>query len=347
VPFVGPSGRLAAEAFRKAGLDFRKDCWITNALICRPPRNQIGDQRRIDYCRPNLLKVLDDLEPEKVVLLGNTAVKSLIGHLWDPDTKELNRWLGWQIPSQKVNAWVCPTYHPSYLLRNERNPVLGLLFVRHLEAVARLEGRPWKEVPDYASQVDLVYNPAEAARVLDRMREKGGLIAFDYETDRLKPDKKDSTIVCCSVCWRGRKTIAFPWKGEATRAMKDLLASPSCHFIASNMKFEDRWSRRFGMRVRNWFWDTMLAAHALDNRKGITSIKFQSFVLLGQALWNKHLERALRTPKDKDDKSCNAENRIRAGVSWDDLLLYCGLDSLLEYLVARIQMRQAGEEVPG
>ncbi|NIS13859.1 MAG: hypothetical protein GWN12_18870 [Thermoplasmata archaeon] len=74
----------------------------------------------------------------------------------------------------------------------------------------------------------------------------------------------------------------------------------------------------------------MQAAHILDNRRGITSIKFQAFVLLGIGEYNARVEQYL------ESETANSLNRI-AEIDTRDLLLYNGLDSLLEYKVAEIQ----------
>ena len=80
----------------------------------------------------------------------------------------------------------------------------------------------------------------------------------------------------------------------------------------------------------------MLAAHVLDNRPGTTGLKFQAFVLLGQKSYNDHIEPLLETKSKKTHI-----NRIHE-IDMDDLLFYNGLDSLLEYKVANIQMNMMG-----
>jgi DNA polymerase I-like protein with 3'-5' exonuclease and polymerase domains len=102
--------------------------------------------------------------------------------------------------------------------------------------------------------------------------------------------------------------------------------------IGCNIKFENNWTKtHLGHNVKNWWFDTMVAAHVLDNRKGITSAKFQAFVQLGQPSYNDHIEPYL--------KGKMGLNKIHE-LDLDDLLLYNGLDSLLEYKVAMIQMKQ-------
>ncbi len=334
--FVGKTGKDLFAVLRKHNVEPREDCWFTNALICRPPNNVIPNDSMIDYCRPNLIKTVRELQPEVIILLGGRAVESLIGWLWKEDLGGVNRWVGWQIPSQRLNAFVCPTYHPSFVARS-KDPVVTKLFEDHLGRACSLKGRPYVTVPNYPSQVEVLFDLDRAAHLLRKMVEKGGTISFDYETDRLKPDHPDARIVCCSVCWEGQKTIAYPWHGPVIEATKDLLAS-NLYKIGQNCKFEHRWTlAKLGVEVRNWKWDCMLASHVLDNRAAITSIKFQQFVQLGAESYDDNIKPYLGSGR----KAGNVPNRIKE-VDLHTLCLYCGMDSLLEFLVAQKQMKEFG-----
>jgi len=211
---------------------------------------------------------------------------------------------------------------------NERGAT-ALLFERHLRAMSKLRGRPWDKPPDYESQVKIEYDPPAAADWLMAIREDD-VIAFDYETNMLKPDSDLARIHSCAVCVNGVRTLAYPWHGEAVRATGVLLKSRT-RKIGANIKFEERWTRKeFGHGVRNWAWDCNLGAHVMDHRPDITSVKFQAFVMLGQALWNDKVEPFFRSD------NCNTPNRI-AKVDMMTLLRYNGLDAVLEYHVAKKQ----------
>lgn len=331
-PFVGSSGQLLSETFTRLGFNLRRDCWITNSVWCHPERNDLPP-RAVEYCRPNLIDAIKRLQPEVVLLFGGSAVESLIGWLWKENVGAVGRWTGWQIPSQRLNAWVHPTWHPSYLLREGNDEsVTRLWFRRHVEAALKKTGRPWKTVPDLGSKVRQTQDPDEAAAWLGKLGD--GPVAYDFETDRLKPDHPDAKILCCAVS-DGKRTLAYPWAGAAVEATWKLLAS-DVPKIGTNMKFEDRWTRRFGKYVRGWWWDTMLAAHVLDNRPGITSVKFQAFVLLGAESWDDEVKSF-----KEGGQSANSPNRLR-DVPWGKMLHYCGLDALLEWKVAMKQRRLMG-----
>lgn len=336
-PFVkqGKSGALIRSAFAKCGVSLDEDCWTTNALICRPPGNAIDDPKKVLHCRPNLIRAVRELKPKSILLFGQKAVKSLIGYLWREDVGSMSQWVRWKIPSQELNAWVCPNFHPSYVMRTKDSAV-ELWFSRYVEEALQLAGRPWKEVPDYAKQVEVILSSEQAAKRIDRLMASSKVAAFDFETNMLKPDSREGRIVCCAIS-NGKKTIAYPWHGVAIKATEKFLLS-DVKKIGYNLKFEDRWVRaKLGFPVRNWVHDGMITAHALDHRKGITGLKFQSFVLLGQPSYNDRIEQFL----DADESGGNSVNNVHK-IAIADLLQYCGLDALLEYKVAIKQKEVLG-----
>lgn len=334
--FVGPTGQLLRRAFDRLGVSLDEDCWKTNALICRPPSNRAPTSQEIDYCRPNLLRALRDCQPRLVIPLGAAAVKSLIGPLWREDVGLISQWVGWKIPLQRGNFWIAPNYHPSYVSRSEgekNGAVVKIWFDRYLEEALSLSGRPWEDVPDYGSLVDVILNPEEASDRIDKMVHAGGAVSFDFETNMLKPDSADARIISCSVCWKGIETISYPWAGSAIGATGRLLRS-DLPKIGANTKFEDRWCRRFfGVGVRNFVWDVMLSSHHLDNRRGITSVKFQAFVRLGQRPWDSEMKQYFESTDER------GVNRI-SEVDLRSLLVYGGMDALMEYKLAEIQKKE-------
>lgn len=339
-PFVGDAGQVLRDALSKFDIDLDRDCWTGNSLRCRPPQNATPTKAQISYCRPFTLTDIKELDPDVIILLGGSAVDSFIGNVWKEDPGGIFRWAGFQIPSHKPNAWVCPTFHPSFVMRKKEEPegeVTQLWFERHLEAAINLKGKPWETPPDYKSQCVVAMEDERAASLIRTMAvsAKAGdyPLAFDYETTTLKPDGPHAEIVSCSVS-DGVTSVAYPWTNRTRDVTWELLQS-NVPMIASNCKFEERWTKRFmGRGASNWDFDTMLAAHWLDNRSSICSIKFQAYVLLGVPDWASHVEPYLKSPGG------NSPNRIRQ-LDWNTLLTYNAVDSLVEWLVAKKQ-KEAG-----
>jgi uracil-DNA glycosylase family 4 len=345
--FVGKTGQLLERSLRSVGIDMRRDCWLTNALICRPPNNAKPSHKEIGYCRANLINTIEKLKPEIIIPIGDAAVESLMTWLWKDKIGSIGRWVGWNIPHQKLNAWICPIWHPSYIARQldpnakKKRPEVPIIWRKHLQQIGTLQGRPWDELPDYASRVQRIVNSHDAERWIESIVKRGtknDYASFDFETNCLKPDWNDAEIISASICFNGKETAAFMWTPRVANAFKKFLRSP-IRKIAANLKFEQRWSlKKLRVPVRNWWYDTMQGAHVMDCRRGITSIKFQAFVLLGQEPYNTAIEPLLKS------KGGSKITQVAKEIDRGQLLTYNGLDSILEYDVCFIQRRIMGHE---
>lgn len=336
VQLVGKSGQLLRKVLRGLGMNL-DDGWKTNAVLCRPPDNKMVTEY-VQCCQATVLKTVKDLKPHVIVLLGKEALESLVHPLWGKDLGSLRKWVGWTIPVAEYGAWVCPTYHPAYLPRAE-DPVLEMMFEDHLETALSLEheARDFLTTSQLQNQVEVIQKERMIrARLRDLLKAKGRL-AFDYETTGLKPDRDEQRIVTCSCCLEGEDTFAFPTSGDKVmRLLSRVLRRPDLAKVASNLKFEERWTQaKMGHGVANWHWDTMLAAHLLNNQPGITSVKFQAFVHLGIEDYSSHIHPYLKAD------NANGLNRITE-LDQRDLLIYNGMDSLLEYMVMEKQLEVLG-----
>ncbi len=117
-PFVGKAGQLLTKIIETMGLR-RSDIYIANVLKCRPdmPPGESGNRKptpaEMATCKPYLLQQIEIIQPRVIVALGGTAVEGLLGEDKVFITKLRGTWKEFHgIP-------VMPTYHPSYLLRNQ------------------------------------------------------------------------------------------------------------------------------------------------------------------------------------------------------------------------------------
>lgn len=332
IQLIGKAGQRLRKTLRKLGIDLDRDCVKTNAVICRREENKTPSDEMIECCRPNLLKTIEKYNPNLIILLGAVAIKSLLPVIWQEKIGTISRWGGYVIPCHKPNAWIAATYHPSYIIRKQ-DLVLDKMFEKHLRLALKHKKKPWTVPPSFKEQIEVILAPSQAAHILRGMRKKGGTVAFDYEANCLKPEGEGTEIICCSVCHKGKRTIAYPWVGEAIEETDKLLKS-SMPKVAANLKFEDRWTRvKLGHPVKNWLWDTMIAAHVLDYRPSITGLKFQAFVQLGVQSYDKHIKPYLKSVGQ------SRFNRIKE-LDLKELMLYNGLDSLLTYKIAMKQMKE-------
>jgi hypothetical protein len=171
-------------------------------------------------------------------------------------------------------------------------------------------------------------------------------VAFDYETTGIKPQAQGHKIVCASIAYNENDVLVFmmPEGKKERQPFIDFLQSERPK-IASNMKYEDTWSNVIlKTPVNNWFHDTMLESHILDNRSGVTGLKFQAYVNFGIVSYEEEEKEYL---KSKDEDGSNGFNRILELVSQprgkEELLKYCAMDSILEYKLAMKQIKQRDE----
>lgn len=342
--YAGAEIEFLSNSLRRYGINLKKDCWLTFALICRPPDMRKDLSLQISSCRPSIRKIVQELKPVVIMPMGYFSITSLIRVCWDGDVDMPSRWIGWTIPDQKRNAWICPNYSPSLvadatkMVNNPRpDKITPLLFFKHLKkACEKSEERPWNGELDIRSKIEVIYDPKKVARIIrtEIAENPNQITAFDYEANMLKPDAPTSKIWSNAICFRGRRTIAYPWVGEAIVATREYIRCPM-RKIASNLKYEARWTlKMLKTHVHNWWWDTMIAAHVLNPEFYTASVKFQAYVLLGLPLWNRDTEKLLEAEGD----SCYSENRI-GEISLDALLLYNGIDAFAEYWVAMAQRK--------
>jgi uracil-DNA glycosylase len=132
-PFVGRSGQLLERLLREEiGLE-RRDVYIGNCVLCRPPGNRDPQPAEIEACRPWLEVKLELIQPRVLLTLGNFATKLLLG-----TTDGIRRVRGRVYPHGPGDAVLVPTYHPAAALRGGGEVLAEMRadFVRAKEVLA-------------------------------------------------------------------------------------------------------------------------------------------------------------------------------------------------------------------
>lgn len=333
--FVGKTGQHLRSVLSGMGVDL-DECWKHNSIACRPEGNVISDVN-IDSCRPLVLKAIRDLKPHVIILLGASSIKSLMPTERDEAVGSITKWVGWRVPSHEHQAWLCPTYHPSYISRMD-DPVLDRIWKGHLRAAIKLEKDPvpGENLDDLKKKCEIITSPREGRLRLRDLSRKSGILAFDYETTGYKPDHESHRIVSVSFCFEGNDTWAMPLDSDAMEGLSGVLKRERLRKVGSNIKFEERWTlAKLGHPVSGWYWDTMLAAHTLDNRSDITGLKFQAFINFGIADYDSIFDLY------REVKEVGGLNRIHE-MPIRDLLVYNSLDSLLTFKLMTVQRKAMG-----
>lgn len=354
----GKMGRTLQRAYRNAGIDLFEDCLNINAVNCRPVdgkgNNRVPTDYEIACCRSKVLKIIAQYKPHVIVLHGGVAVKSLIGHRWKKNLGGITKWRGWTIPDRDFSAWICPVFHPSYIERQPKDEKqVETIWEQDLERAFSMIEVPFPNFPDESKQVIIVKDRDEILGVLNQLnmgsiQPDPQLLAWDIESTGLKPyDTRNHKVACVSFCDNPNRAyvIPAPKRKAHKKAFQALLQNPQIGKIAANMKFEELWMQAlYGFGVFPWKWDTMQAAHVLDNRSEITSLKFQAYINFGLIDYDSEVEDFLKGQDPKNSNSVNKVDQLLATISGrEKLMTYCGMDSLLTYKLALKQMKEIGK----
>ncbi len=115
-PFVGRSGQLLDRIFGSIGLsrsaeDEKAAVYITNLLPWRPPNNRDPEREEIVMLKPFLMRHIELIAPEFLVLVGNHSTKTLL-----ETTVGITRMRGqW---GEVMGIPALPIFHPAALLRD-------------------------------------------------------------------------------------------------------------------------------------------------------------------------------------------------------------------------------------
>ena len=136
-PFVGKAGQLLMKIIQATGLD-REKVYIANVLKYRPdtPGKSFGNRKprpdEIEVWFPFLVRQIEIIQPKVIVGLGATAVEGLLGNMTTGITRLRGNWQSYRgVP-------IMPTFHPSYLLRNQSWAVKRQVWEDMIQVMERL-----------------------------------------------------------------------------------------------------------------------------------------------------------------------------------------------------------------
>ncbi|MDD8025516.1 MAG: uracil-DNA glycosylase [Acidobacteriota bacterium] len=113
-PFVGRAGQLLTKIIAAMGYG-REQVFIANIVKCRPPDNRVPLRGETAACTPYLLRQIELIGPKVIVALGKTATEFFLPDAVGSMTSIRGRFYDWK------GIRIMPTFHPSYLIRNEGN----------------------------------------------------------------------------------------------------------------------------------------------------------------------------------------------------------------------------------
>jgi uracil-DNA glycosylase family 4 len=326
----GSDGRFLRAKLQELDIDVDVDCWSINAVQCRCDENPTGFQ--LDCCRRALLTTIKELQPRLIICFGWHPLYSLIGLKYNSDIGEFRVWRGFQIPDFDLGCYICPVHSPAWV-QDAKGKETALIW--DLDLKEALNHRT-KVLPKY---------PEPEIHYLDDLGPllniESGIVSIDYETTGIKPHAPGHRIVCASVALSPSFAYVFmiPQNRADLLPFLQLLENPNVEKMAHNMKYEHTWAMvRWKVETQGWLWDSMQAAHILDNRRGVAGLKFQTFVNFGEPDYSSEISPYLRSKEDKDS---NAFNRVlklcESKQGQRKLMKYCALDTIYQYRLALLQ----------
>jgi|TARA_B110000438_G_scaffold217523_1_gene210258 DNA polymerase len=112
-PFVGRAGKLLNKMLASIKLD-RTKVYISNVVNYRPPENRKPTEDEIKRYLPYLISHIEIINPKIVLLLGSTALNTLIGNE-EVISKARGKWIQKNIGS--INPLILASFHPAFLMR--------------------------------------------------------------------------------------------------------------------------------------------------------------------------------------------------------------------------------------
>ena len=343
-PWQGRVGRHLQRTLKSMGFDIFEDALCVNACHCKPMDDESPTPHQIYCCRKRVMTTIKRYQPNVILLLGSIALQSIIGGQWNKGLGGIDKWRGFHIPDRQLNAWICPTHDPAFVLKKEESGGANLAMTIWKQDLLQVLKHIDKELPTYHDESkDVTYlKNAKELKLLIPDFIKADLLSFDYETTGIKPHRKEQELVSVSaVIGEGQ---AYGWMNDkaAARLFAKVLKS-KVPKTAHNLQFEDVWSAvKLNTKVQNWKWCSMNAAHVLDNRRGITSLKFQTYINFGVADYDSQITSFL---KSKAAEGANALNKIKKFIKQHgtkELLKYNTLDSIYGFKLTVKQMNEIG-----
>ena len=256
-PFVGPSGQLLNDLMSHVNID-RKSIWLTNIVNFRTQDNGRDippTPEEVEVCSEYLDKELDRIKPKIIGVLGNDAVRRILGKVGG-----ITRIRGVPVWSDRYNAFVVPTYHPSYILRCADRPKLREDMLADLKLMNQLASG--KEEESFPTKVYYYKTVTEVSKLVDHMV-KQNVVAFDIETDG--EETNVAKIKCIGFSWKEKEghVITDPENEDIKELLRTFFTS-KVKTVAQNGNFDMKVLEANGIKVHNFKFDTMLAHHLLD-----------------------------------------------------------------------------------
>ena len=349
--FAGSSGDIIRRTILQNHMILDRDCWVVNAVNCRTYKadGKLDDPAKyIPFCRPYIESVLREKKPSKIILLGQDAISSFYSNRDISITFDKSN--GVKFWDSTYNAWVFTTFHPIDLLKFKNDRAMHTMFQNTIQdalshTTKPLEKKfiPYKKLVVFEEVIDVLRDIYDSSKI----------IAIDYETTGVNLMQTEHKTACVGMA---TKDMAYSFlyqhpyysieqQEQIGEWLKKILKTRKIKKVVHNLQFEYPWSRYIiGQSMNGLTWDTMLGAHLLDNRQGITRLKYQAFQRWGIPEYDSDIKQFLEV-----DPRTGYNNVMKIPV--DKLLEYNALDvvytmALYKEQILELSPREKAEAYP-
>ena len=133
-PFVGRAGKLLNKMLEAIQLD-RTMVYISNVVNYRPPENRKPTELEIERYLPFLNSHIEIINPQILLLLGSTALNTLIGNE-EVISKARGKWFKKDIGSSK--PWIIASFHPAFLMRQPEQKKLAWVDLKMIREKSKI-----------------------------------------------------------------------------------------------------------------------------------------------------------------------------------------------------------------
>lgn len=341
--FVGKGGKILRDAIESCGikqlnLSYANSvkCMTTEGKKSRPPT-----PKEISSCREHILLEILISKPKVIVLLGASALKSVLNKIG------LTKIRGQIFYYSDIP--VIPTYHPMSIYGDPSlldDFLKDILFAKKALDVSSGKLLIYKTPVNYT----LLNTKDKLIKFVNYASEFNEFV-FDTETSGLNPFEDNSHIVCVSFCFKETVAFVLPFShsypifntSEEINLSLDVLKTlmdSNMGKIAHNGKFDMMWLEKiYGIKVKNFKFDTMLAQYLLSEEKSTHSLDYCSWRYTDMEDYYAVMHSYVKQHKEADPERGGSY----ANVPWDILVPYAAGDADCTYRVYNILKEKLNE----
>ena len=133
-PFVGRAGKLLDKMLVSINLN-RTKVYISNVVNYRPPENRKPTDVEIERYLPYLKSHIEIINPKILVLLGSTALNTLVGNE-EVISKARGKWIQKEIGTSL--PWIIASFHPAFLMRQPEQKKLAWIDLKMIREKSKI-----------------------------------------------------------------------------------------------------------------------------------------------------------------------------------------------------------------